>query len=65
MFFPLITLIGFFVPSINSYGVQDYLYDLLFPVGSGIAIAASIIYHMVRMLVSLLGGVFYALGKNS
>jgi len=65
MFFPLITLIGFFVPSINSYGVQDYLYDLLFPVGGGIAIAASIIYHMVRMLVSLLGGVFYALGKNS
>ncbi len=65
MFFPLITLTGFFVPSINSYGVQDYLYDLFFPVGGGIAIAASIIYHMVRMIVSLLGGVFYALGKNS
>lgn len=65
MFFPLITLVGFFIPSINSYGVQDYLYDLLFPVGGGLSISASIVYHMVRMLVSLLGGVFYALDKNS
>ena len=68
MYFPLITLAGFFIPSINGLGVQDALYDRFFPpwmVGDGVAIAASIIYHMIRMSVSLLGGVFYALGKDS
>lgn len=68
MYFPLITLLGFFIPSINGLGVQDALYNRFFPswmVGEGVAITASIIYHMIRMLVSLLGGVFYALGKDS
>jgi len=66
--FPIITLAGFFIPSINGIGVQDALYASMFSfvgVSVGTAISASIIYHIVRVAVSLLGGVFYALGKDS
>ncbi len=64
--FPLITLAGFFVPSLNGIGVQDFLYkfsnSFLF-VAAPTAVAASIFYHIARLLVSLIGGVLYALGK--
>jgi uncharacterized membrane protein YbhN (UPF0104 family) len=67
MAFPIITLAGFFVPSINGIGVQDALYASMFSfvgVSTGTAVSVSIIYHMVRMGVSLIGGVIYALGKD-
>lgn len=66
--FPIITLAGFFIPSINGIGVQDALYASMFSfvgVSPDMAVSISIIYHMIRMSVSLLGGVFYALGKDS
>ena len=66
--FPIITLAGFFIPSINGIGVQDALYASMFSfvgVSVSTAVSISIIYHMIRMSVSLLGGVFYALGKDS
>lgn len=65
--FPIITLVGFFVPSINGFGVQDTLYMSMFsivgvPVNT--ALSASIVYHLIRIGVSLIGGVMYALGKE-
>ena len=67
MAFPIITLAGFFVPSINGLGVQDALYASMFSfvgVSASTAISVSILYHMVRMVTSLIGGVMYALGKD-
>ncbi|MBW6441654.1 flippase-like domain-containing protein [Patescibacteria group bacterium] len=66
--FPVITLAGFFVPSINGLGVQDALYATMFSfvgVSVSAAISVSIIYHMVRMGTSLIGGVLYGVGKDS
>lgn len=68
MAFPVITLAGFFIPSINGLGVQDALYASMFSfvgVSETTAISVSIIYHMIRMAISLIGGVFYAFGKDS
>lgn len=68
MAFPIITLAGFFIPSINGIGVQDALYASMFSfVGVSVssAVSVSIIYHMIRMAVSLIGGLIYALGKDS
>ena len=65
--FPVITLISFFVPSLNGLGVQDALYMQLFLVvgiPAEISLSASIIYHLLRLFVSLFGGVLYALGKS-
>ncbi|NMB91463.1 flippase-like domain-containing protein [candidate division WWE3 bacterium] len=66
--FPVITLAGFFIPSLNGYGVQDALYMSMFSlvgVPAETAVSASIIYHLLRLGVSLIGGVLYALGKDS
>lgn len=68
MAFPIITLVGFFVPSINGLGVQDTLYASMFSlvgVSTSTAISVSVMYHMVRMGVSLIGGVMYALDRDS
>ncbi|MBD3366153.1 flippase-like domain-containing protein [candidate division WWE3 bacterium] len=65
--FPVITLAGFFVPSLNGLGVQDALYISfmgMVGVSESLALSASILYHLSRLLVSLIGGVLYALGKN-
>lgn len=65
--FPVITLAGFFIPSINGLGVQDALYMQLFQqvgVAATLSLSASIIYHLFRLGVSLIGGVFYAMGKD-
>lgn len=62
--FPVIILASFVIPSQNSFGVQDSLYAAFFSqVGVPIegAISASIVYHLVRLAVSLIGGVFYAI----
>jgi len=68
MVFPIITLAGFFIPSINGIGVQDALYVSMFSfvgVSASTAVSVSIIYHMIRMSVSLIGGIFYAFTKDS
>jgi uncharacterized membrane protein YbhN (UPF0104 family) len=65
--FPIITLAGFFIPSINGIGVQDALYASMFSfvgVTESTAVSVSIIYHMIRMGASLIGGVIYAFGKD-
>jgi uncharacterized protein (TIRG00374 family) len=63
---PVITLAGFFIPSINGIGVQDYMYKELFllvGIPAAYSLSASILYHFLRLAVSLVGGVLYALGK--
>lgn len=65
--FPLITLASFFIPSLNGLGVQDTLYMRMFAVAgvaSGVSLSASIIYHLSRLSVSLIGGLLYAMGKD-
>lgn len=65
--FPIITLAGFFIPSLNGVGVQDALYMSLFGqvgVASAVSFSASVIYHLFRLSVSLIGGVWYAIGKD-
>lgn len=64
---PIITLAGFFIPSINGVGVQDFLYMNLFAlvgVSNPLSLSASLVYHFFRLIVSLIGGVFYALDKE-
>lgn len=64
---PLITLAGFFVPSLNGVGVQDALYMQLFSVigiPTTLSLSASVLYHIFRLGVSLIGGIFYAFDKN-
>lgn len=63
---PVITLAGFFIPSLNGLGVQDALYIQFFGmvgVPREIALSVSIIYHLFRLAVSLIGGIVYAAGK--
>ncbi len=63
---PVITLAGFFIPSINGIGVQDYMYKELFllvGIPPLISLSASILYHFLRLTVSLIGGLLYAMGK--
>ena len=65
--FPVITLASFFIPSLNGLGVQDALYiQLLSVVGitSSVALTGSLIYHIMRLAVSLIGGVLYASVKS-
>jgi len=65
--FPVITLAGFFIPSINGLGVQDAMYMEMFGkvgVATTLSLSASIIYHLFRLSVSLVGGVLYAMGKD-
>jgi uncharacterized membrane protein YbhN (UPF0104 family) len=66
--FPVITLASIFIPSINGLGVQDALYISMFSlvgVPPEISFSASIIYHLSRLSMSLVGGVLYALGKDA
>lgn len=65
--FPIITLATFFIPSLNGIGVQDFLYkfsnNLLF-ISEPVAIAGSVLYHLFRLFVSLIGGILYAINKD-
>ncbi|HSX39336.1 MAG TPA: lysylphosphatidylglycerol synthase transmembrane domain-containing protein [Candidatus Saccharimonadales bacterium] len=64
--FPVITLASFFIPSLNGVGVQDTLYVQMLKtvaVAPALALSASIIYHLSRLAVSLVGGLLYAAGK--
>jgi len=65
--FPIVTLAGFIIPSLNGVGVQDVLYMQMFSVVGvppEVSLSASILYHFFRLFVSLFGGVLYALGKD-
>lgn len=64
---PIVRFIGFFVPSINGIGVQDLLYiNVLAFIGisGALSLWASIFYHILKFLVSLVGGFLYALDKD-
>ena len=64
---PVITLAGFFIPSINGIGIQDFLYMNLFSIvgiSNPISLGASLLYHFFRLIVSLVGGLFYAIDKE-
>lgn len=64
--FPVITLATFFIPSLNGIGVQDALYIQFFQMAGvpiEVSLAASVLYHIFRLGVSLVGGVLYATGK--
>jgi uncharacterized membrane protein YbhN (UPF0104 family) len=65
--FPIIFLSGYAIPSLNGIGSQDFLYQKFFS-SMGIVdesiIAASVLYHLSRFLVSLIGGILYALEKK-
>ena len=64
---PVVNLAGFFIPSLNGLGVQDALYIQFFGlvgITSEVALSASILYHLARLGVSLIGGVLYALEKD-
>jgi len=65
--FPVIVLASFFIPSLNGVGVQDALYVSMFSV-VGVrpetALSASILFHLFRLTVSLIGGGFYAANKD-
>lgn len=64
---PLITLAGFVIPSINGVGVQDALYIKFFSVvgiSHALSLSASIVYHLSRLTISLVGGLVYVIGKD-
>lgn len=66
--FPVITLAGFFIPSLNGLGIQDALFIQFFSivgVSSDVALTASIMYHFSRLFVSLIGGVLYIIPTKS
>jgi len=65
--FPIVTLASFFIPSLNGIGVQDALYMRFFltvGVAGPVSLSASIIYHLFRLGVSLIGGALYAVDKD-
>lgn len=67
LIFPVIALAGFFIPSINSLGVQEFFYKELLAlrgISNPLALGASLIYQFARLIISLIGGIFYALGKG-
>lgn len=64
--FPVTFLSGYAIPSINSIGSQDVLYKEIFKdyALESTILAASILYHFSRFLVSLIGGLFYIIEKK-
>jgi len=65
--FPIIFLSGYAIPSVNGIGSQDFLYEKFFSqigVVTETILAASVLYHLARFLVSLIGGLFYITEKK-
>jgi len=65
--FPIIFLSGYAIPSLNGIGSQDFLYQKFFNnigIVSETVLAASVLYHLARFLVSLIGGIFYIIEKK-
>jgi len=70
-FLPLINFVAFLPISFNGLGVQDGLFIFTFSrmgISEEGALSSSLIYHSMRLAVSLIGGVLYALegilGRN-
>ena len=64
--FPIIFLSGYAIPSVNGLGSQEVLYTSFFAtigVIATVCIAASFLYHLARLLVSLIGGILYIYEK--
>ncbi len=61
---PFITLASFIIPSLNGVGVQDSLYISLLGLSAEAALSASVMYHLFRLVISLIGGLFYAIDKE-
>ena len=60
--FPIIFLSGYAIPSVNGIGSQEVLYTSFFSsigVLASVCIAASFLYHISRLVVSLIGGLLY------
>jgi len=64
--FPLIFISGYAIPSLNGIGSQEVLYQTFFTqigLNSAVIVASSFLYHIVRLGVSLIGGILYAFEK--
>lgn len=64
--FPIIFLSGYAIPSVNGIGSQEVLYTTFFTqlgIASSLIIASSFLYHIARLIVSLIGGLFYVTEK--
>ena len=62
LFVPLIALANTLPISFNGLGVREGTYQLLFvPVGVSVAsaVAMSLVFHVVRLIIGLVGGVVY------
>lgn len=60
--FPIIFLSGYAIPSVNGIGSQEVLYTTFFSsigVAASLCIASSFLYHISRLVVSLIGGILY------
>ena len=65
-FMPLVSL-AILVPSFNGFGTQDTLYAVLFAqagVTPEISVAVSFLIHGIRILMSLIGGIFILFGRE-
>lgn len=64
--FPVIFLSGYAIPSVNGIGSQEVLYTNFFGmvgVAAVVCVASSFLYHISRLLVSLIGGILYLYEK--
>ena len=65
--FPIIFLSGYAIPSLNGLGSQDVLYQnffLFINVNKEAIIDSSLLYHLARFIVSLIGGLIYLIDKK-
>lgn len=65
--FPIIFLSGYAIPSLNGLGSQDILYQnffVLINVNKEAIIASSLLYHLSRFVVSLVGGLIYLIDRK-
>jgi uncharacterized membrane protein YbhN (UPF0104 family) len=65
--FPIIGFLSFLPVSFNGFGIQDFLYKSFFGywgISAVMSLSSSIIYHLCRVAVSLVGGVFLLLPND-
>lgn len=56
-----LTSLAALIPSFNGFGTQETVYAYLFPAAGvtvSISVAASLLIHCVRLIMSLIGGIF-------
>jgi hypothetical protein len=68
IFEPIIFIVTALPISVGGWGVQEHFYELLFSGFGGIdrneAIALSILYKLSLILVSIPGGILFAMGAS-